>query len=130
MTTRYFNWKLATVLTVAFAVLIVAAYTLHRWQRTTRAMQALPLGEAAYARQDWDEAAKQLGNYLTINRDNVETFFKYAEAQRKRRPRTRDNMAQAIAAYRDVLRLDSHHREATRCLVEIYLWGLRRQRPS
>ncbi len=125
MATRYFNWKLATVLTVAFAVIIVAAYTLHRWQRVNRAVQSLPLGEAAYARQDWDEAAMQLGNYLMINRDDVEILVKYADAQLKRRPRTRtsNNVSMAEAAYRDVLRLDGHHREATRRLVEIYLGG-------
>lgn len=122
MATRYFNWKLATVLTVAAAVFIVAAYALHRWQRINRAVQSLPLGEAAYAEQEWDEAANQLGNYLIVNRDDVEILVKYADAQLKRRPRTSNNVNLAVAAYRDVLRLDGRHREATRRLIEVYLW--------
>jgi len=122
MATRYFNWKLATVLMVAGVVFVVAAYALHRWQRTIRAVQALPEGEKAYAAQDWDAAAERLGSYLIVNRDNVEVLVKYADAQLKRRPRTPNNIEQAIAAYRDVLRLDSRHREATKRLVEVYLW--------
>ena len=122
MATRYFNRKLATVLTVALAIFIVAAYVLHRWQRTIRAVQALPEGETAYAGQDWDEAAERLGSYLAVNRDNVEILVKYADAQLKRRPRTSNNVEQAVAAYRDVLRLDGRHREATQRLVEVYLW--------
>ena len=122
MATRYFNWKLATVLMVAAAIFIVAVYTLHRWQRVNRAVQSRPSGEAAYARQDWDEAAMQLGNFLTVHRDDVEVLVKYADAQLKRRPRTSDNVSLAVAAYRDVLRLDGRQREATRRLVEVYLW--------
>jgi tetratricopeptide (TPR) repeat protein len=121
MATRYFNWKLATVLLVAFSTFAVAAYALHRWQRTVRSVQALPEGEKAYAGQDWDTAAERLGSYLVVNRDDVEVLIKYADAQLKRRPRTPSNVAQAIAAYRDVLRLDSRHHEATKRLVEVYL---------
>jgi len=122
MGTRYFNWKLAIVLMVALAIFVGAAVTLHRWQRVNRAVQSLPLGEEAYARQDWDQAADQLGNYLTINRDDVERLVKYADAQLKRRPQTPNNVNLAVAAYQDARRLDGRHREATRRLIEIYLW--------
>ncbi|MCL5280970.1 MAG: tetratricopeptide repeat protein [Planctomycetes bacterium] len=123
MAPRYFNWKLATVLMVAAVILVAAAYALHRWQRTNRAVQALPPGEAAYAKQDYDGAARLLGSYLAVHRDNVEVLVKYADAQLQRRPRTSNNVQQAIAAYRDVLRLEGRHREATRRLVEVYLGG-------
>ncbi len=68
MAARYFNWKLATVLLVAVGILTGAAYVLHRWQVSNRAVQALPLGMNAYAGQDYDEAAIQLGNYLARER--------------------------------------------------------------
>jgi hypothetical protein len=85
MTTRYFNWKLATVFVVGISVFFGAAYALNRWQVNTRAVQALPLGEEAYARQDYDEAAIQLGKYIAVNMDDVEVLLKYGDAQLKRR---------------------------------------------
>jgi hypothetical protein len=88
---------------VAFAVFIVTVYTLHRWQRTTRAVQALPEGEKAYASQDWGTAAERLGSHLTVNHDNVDILIKYADAQLKRRLRPWNNNEQTIAAYRGIL---------------------------
>jgi tetratricopeptide (TPR) repeat protein len=124
MATRYFNWKLATVLMVAAAICVIGAYALHRWQRVNRAVQSLPLGEAAYAAQDWDEAAKQFGSYLSVNRD-VDVLVKYADAQLKRRPQIPSNVHQAVAAYRDALLLDGRHQEAARRLIEVYLRRMR-----
>jgi len=121
MAARYFNWKLATVLIVAIGVFTAAAYALHQWQVRTRAVQALPLGDAAYAEHDYDEAANQYGKYLAVNGDNVEILLKYADAQLKRRPRTLSNSQQAIAAYRSALRLEGRNFEATRRLMEVYL---------
>jgi tetratricopeptide (TPR) repeat protein len=122
MATRYFNWKLATVLVVAIGIFTVAAYALHRWQVNARALQALPLGKEAYARQDYDEAAIQIGKYIAVNMEDVEVLLMYADAQLKRRPLTSNNVQQAIAVYRSALRLDSRNREAARRLVEVYLW--------
>ncbi len=122
MATRYFNWKLATVLGAALGIFFVAAYALHRWQVGTRALQALPLGQAAYASQDYDEAAKQIGKYIAVNMDDVEALLMYGDAQLKRRPLTSSNIQQAIAVYRSVLRLDSRHHEAAERLIEVYLW--------
>ncbi len=122
MATRYFNWKLATVLVVAIGIFAIAAYVLHRWQIGTRALQALPLGEAAYAQQDYDEAARQLGKYIAVNMEDVPVLLKYSDAQLKRRPLTGSNVQQAIAVYRSVLRLDSRNREAAQHLMEVYLW--------
>ena len=122
MGTKYFNWKLATVLVVAVGVFSVAAYALHRWQVSARAVQALPLGDAAYARQDYDEAANQYGRYLAVNMDNVEVLLKYADAQLKRRPLTANNVQQAVAVYRSALRVEGRNPEANRRLIEVYLW--------
>jgi tetratricopeptide (TPR) repeat protein len=123
--TRYFNWKLATVLVVAGAVFGTAVYALHRWQKGTRADQALPLGEKAYAAQNWEEAATQLGRYIAVNADDVPVLLKYADAQLNRRPRTSSNLQQAVGAYRSVLRLEEGNTEATRRLAEVYLEGNR-----
>jgi tetratricopeptide (TPR) repeat protein len=121
MATRYFNWRLALILVIGAVVLVGTAYALHRWQKNTRADQALPLGERAYAQQDWEEAATQLGRYLAVNTDNVEVLLKYAEAQMNRRPVTAPHLQQAVAAYRSVLRLERTHTEAARRLAEVYL---------
>ncbi len=121
MATRYFNWRLALILVIGAVVLVGTAYALHRWQKTTRADQALPLGESAYAQQDWEEAATQFGRYLAVNTDNVDVLLKYAEAQMNRRPVTSPHLQQAVAAYRSVLRLERAHTEAARRLTEVYL---------
>lgn len=120
MATRYFNWKLATVLVVAVTVFAAAALALHSWQRSTRAEQALPLGEQAYNQGNWEEAAKQLGRYLAIHGDDVQVLLQYADAQLKIRPVVSDAIQHAIAAYSSVLRLDSGNTQAARHLVEIY----------
>jgi len=121
MATRYFNWKLAIVLAVAVTVFAAAVFALHRWQRSTRADQALPLGEKAYAQQNWEEAAAQLGRYLAVNGGDVAVLLKYADAQINKRPVSSSNFLQAIAAYRSVLRLDPGNAQAARRLVQVYL---------
>ncbi len=121
MAQRYFNWTLAIVLVVGLVVLASAALSLHRWQRSTLAEEALPLGEKAFADEDWDEAAKQIGRYLTINSDDTERLLMYGEAQLRMRPSASSNVQHAIAAYSAVLRLDGSNAEAARRLIEIYL---------
>jgi tetratricopeptide (TPR) repeat protein len=121
MAKRYFNWKLAIVLVIGFAVLGVTAYSLRQWQKTTRAERALVIGEEAYAEGRWDEAAKNLGRYLAVERESVPILLKYAEAQLKVRPAKPSNLQRAIAAYRNVLRLDKSNSEAAMRLTEIYL---------
>lgn len=129
MAQRYFNWTLAIVLVVGVVVLAAAILSLHQWQRSVLAEEALPLGEEAFASGDWEEAAKQIGRYLTINSDDVERLLMYGQAQLKVRPSTRANIERAIAAYSSALRLAGGHAEAARQLVEIYL-GLSPAEPS
>jgi len=121
MAVRYFNWKLALILVIGAVVLVGTAYALHRWQKTTRADQAFPLGESAYAQQDWEEAATQFGRYLVVNSDDVGVLLKYAEAQMNRRPVASANLQQAVAAYRSVLRLERDNTDAAQRLTEMYL---------
>lgn len=121
MTRGYFNWKLAIVLLLGAVVLAVTALGLRRWQRNTRADQALPVGQAAYADQRWAEAASELGRYLAVNHDDVPILLKYADAQLHIRPLTSGNVEHAVAAYRSVLRLDKSNLEAANRLIELYL---------
>lgn len=121
MAQRYFNWTLAIVLLVGLVVLAAAALSLHRWQRSTLAEEALPLGEGAFAEGNWEEAATQIGRYLTINGNDVDRLLMYGEAQLKMRPSSSSGVQHAIAAYSSVLRMDSHHKEAAKRLIEIYL---------
>ena len=121
MATRYFNWKLAFILVIGTSVLIGTMFSLRHWQKSTRADQALPIGERAYEQEDWEEAAVQLGRYLAVNGDNVAVLLKYAHAQLNRRPVTSGNVMQAVAAYRSVLRLEPDNTEAVRRLTEVYV---------
>jgi tetratricopeptide (TPR) repeat protein len=121
MARRYFNWTLAIVLVVALTVFSGAVFALHRWQRSTRAERALPQGEQAYAQEQWDVAAEQLGSYLSVRNDDMAALQKYADAQLKRRPLTGGHVQHAIAAYQSILRLDGSNAEAAKRLTELYL---------
>jgi len=121
MAKRYFNWKLAIVLLMGIVVLGVTAVGLRKWQRSRRAENALPAGLEAYKQQRWEEAASNLGRYLGVNRGDVNVLLKYAEAQVNIRPPKPNNVQQAIAAYREILRIDKSNAEASKRLSEIYL---------
>ena len=120
MAKRYFNWKLAIVLIISIAVLGVTAFGLRQWQRTNRADQGLILGNKAYDEQKWSEAAENLGRYLAIEQNDVPVLMKYAEALLKIRPLRRNNIAQALNAYRIVLRADKNNSKAAMQLTELY----------
>jgi len=121
MPRRYFNWKLAIVLVIGIGVLGVTAFGLRQWQRSNRAEQGLVLGNKAYDEQRWEQAASYLGRYLAVEQNDVPALLKYAEAQLKIRPSKLNNIQQAIAAYRAVLRADLNNSEAAMRLTEVYL---------
>ncbi|GAI62791.1 unnamed protein product, partial [marine sediment metagenome] len=98
---------------------------LRQWQRANRAEQGLVLGNKAYDEQKWEQAAANLGRYLTVEQNDVPALLKYAEAQLKIRPSKRNNIQQAISAYRAALRADPNNSEAAMRLTEVYLiWGM------
>ncbi len=121
MPRRYFNWKLAIVLVIGIVVLGATAFVLRQWQRSNKAEQGLILGNKAYDEQKWEEAARNLGRYLSVEQDDIPALIKYADAQLKRRPSKPSNIQQAIAAYRTVLRADKNNSEAALRLTEVYL---------
>jgi cellulose synthase operon protein C len=121
MPKRYFNWKLAIVLLIALTVLGVTAFGIRRWQKKGRAEDGLALGNKAYNENRWEDAARELGRYLAVKGDDVPILLKYADAQLKFRPLKRNNIQQAIGAYRTVLRVDKNNSEATKQLTGLYL---------
>ncbi len=121
MPRRYFNWKLAAVLVIGILVLSMTAYGLRQWHRERRALSGLQAGNTAYDERKWEEAAKHLGRYLAIEQSDVPILLKYADAQLNIRPLKMNNIQQAIAAYRAVLRIDKTELEAAQKLAEIYL---------
>lgn len=121
MANRYFNWKLAIVLMISVIVLGATAYALRQLQRGQRAEHGLEDGIKAYDQKMWEEAAKNLGRYLSVQPDNVSILLKYADAQLKIRPAKSGNVQQAIAAYRNILRIDKSNTQAALRLAEIYL---------
>ena len=82
MARRYFNWKLAIVLVIGFVVLAATAFGLRQWRRSGRAGRGLEVGIKAYNERRWEDAAKNLGLYLAIERDDVPVLLKYADAGR------------------------------------------------
>jgi lipopolysaccharide biosynthesis regulator YciM len=121
MPRRYFNWKLAIVLLMSLVILCITAFGLRQWQKANSAEQGLVLGNKAYDEQNWEEAATNLGRYLALKQDDVQVLLKYADAQMHIRPRKRDNIQQAIQAYRIILRVEDNHPETSQKLTEIYL---------
>ena len=121
MSQRYFNWKLAVVLVISFAVLGVTAFGVRWLRRSNRAEEGLKLGNKAYEEQRWEEAADQLGRYIVIKQDDAPVLLKYADAQLKIRPFKMSNVGQATQAYRTVLRIEDSNSVAAARLTGLYL---------
>jgi tetratricopeptide (TPR) repeat protein len=121
MPRKSFNWKLAIVLVIGLVVLGITAFGLHKWRRSHRAYGALDKGNQAYDRCLWDDAAVNLGRYLAVVQDDVPVLLRYADAQLNIRPLKYNNVQQAIAAYRIILRIDKGNSQAGARLVELYL---------
>ena len=121
------NWKLIIVLLIAFIALAATAFGLRQWNRTRRSTEGYAEGQKAFEEERWEEAASDLGKYLSLVQDDADILMKYAEAQLKRTPPKRSNLNQAINAYRRVLRLDDSYEiedlrtEAATNLVDLYL---------
>ncbi len=115
------NWKLIIVLVIGLVVLGITAYGLRKWNRLNRAETGLQIGSKAYENAQWTEAAQHLGRYLGVEPDDIDALMKYAQAQLNIIPLKRDNIFQAINAYRRVLRIDRTNSEAATKLIEIYI---------
>ena len=116
-----FNWKLAIVLVISLIVLITTVFGLRQWQRNRLAYNSRQVGLKAYENHIWQNAAANLGRYLAVNPDDVEILLKYAEVQLKIRPLKRNNIQQAAATYRSILRINRNDRAAAEQLISLYL---------
>ncbi|MDD5458161.1 MAG: tetratricopeptide repeat protein [Phycisphaerae bacterium] len=116
-----FNWKLALVFVVAVLILAFTAVKLRSWQRNRMALRAYQVGLVAYEQGQWMEAARNLGQYVAVNLQDVEALLKYADSQLNIRPLKQDSVKQAIASYRSILRIDRRNEEAAMKLIDLYL---------
>ena len=121
MAKRYFNWKLAIVLIIGLVIVAATAYGLRQWRRTNRADNALETGNKAYEQKKWQEAAENLGRYISINSNDISALLKYGNSQLNIRPLKSNNIQQATGAYRNILRIETGNLEAAKKLTELYL---------
>lgn len=121
MARKYFNWKLAIVLVIGLVIVAVTAYGLRQWLKSSRAENALKIGNKAYEKQEWSEAAQNLGRYISANPNDIPALLKYAEAQLNIRPIKSNNIQQAVGAYRNILRIEKSNLKAAVQLTELYL---------
>lgn len=120
MTRVRINWQLVIVLILAIIAVAVTGISLRKYHRQQRAEVGLQDGLAAYEAGDWKSAASNLGRYVAIYRDDVEVLIKYAQSQLQIQPFKRENLEQAINAYRVVLRLEDNE-QAAREIIKLYL---------
>ena len=121
MSKRRLNWITAVVLLIVLVVLAATALTLRRWQQNRIANKARQTGLIAYEQYRWKQAAQQLGRYIAANGEDTEMLLKYAHAQLNIRPLQRNNLKQALAAYRSILRTKKDHHLAAKKLLRLYL---------
>jgi tetratricopeptide (TPR) repeat protein len=117
----YVNWKLVLVLLIGLAAIGATVVGIRKFNRTQRAERGLKEGLAAYEEGRWLQAASGLGQYLSIHPSDIDVLLKYGHAQSRIQPFRRGNYAQAVNAYREILRIDQTHQEAAESLIDLYL---------
>lgn len=121
MSIRRFNWKLLAVILIGLVVLTATAIGLRTWQKNRMATGRLSGGLKAYAAGQWQQAAVDLGKYISIaGGADVPVLLKYADAQLNIRPMKRENVQQAVATYRGILRAEPDNLEAAARLIRLY----------
>jgi len=115
------NWPLVTVIVVAFVMVVLVASALRKWQLNRMGLKARQAGLTAWQQQNWEDAAKNLSAYLSVNPSDVDILRKYAFAQLNIRPLGQNNLQQAVAAYRSILRIDKTSETTAQNLINLYL---------
>jgi predicted Zn-dependent protease len=121
MKKAYINWKLVLVLVLGCCAVGITVVGLRKFNRTQRAEQGLKKGLAAYEDKRWKDAASGLGQYLAVHQSDTEILLKYGHAQARIQPFRRQEYAQAVNAYRAVLRDDEGNLETAQALIDLYL---------
>lgn len=114
------------VIRVFIVLLVIGAvstggYVYHRYHKRAMIKQSLAAGMAACDARRWSEAAAQLEYYLKANSRDLDILLKCADAQLRRRPKTRDTLEQAAFHLETILRIRSGHAAASQMLVRLYL---------
>ncbi|NLF29430.1 MAG: hypothetical protein GX591_00930, partial [Planctomycetes bacterium] len=99
------NVRLLLILVAVVVALGVAAVAARHVGRRILTERALSLGREALAREDWQEACKQLLDYLGRHPDDTEILLQYADACVMVRPLEWRNLQKAVGAYRLVIQL-------------------------
>lgn len=92
----------------------------HYIRKAAVARDALRDGLAAYEKQDWRQAAVHLRRYLKKKPNDVEILKKYAFAELSVSPLERGNVANALGAYRRLMRERPSDDEAYEQLGRLY----------
>lgn len=109
---------------ISIAILTIfglSIYRLHSWQCARVKVKTLENGLKLYQDCNWEGAASNLGRYLAFCPNDLNILLKYADAQLHIRPAKQDNLQQAVAAYRKVIRADKTNKTAAFRLSNLYL---------
>ncbi|MFZ2147478.1 MAG: tetratricopeptide repeat protein [Sedimentisphaerales bacterium] len=114
------NVKVLIVLIIVTAAIGTSLFAARHIRRNILSEMALREGEAAYEKEDWPAAYKNLREYLGRNPDDVEVLKKYAKARLSIRPLEASHITGTIAAYRRILQLDPLDEVAYEKLAMLY----------
>ncbi|MCH7871423.1 MAG: tetratricopeptide repeat protein, partial [Planctomycetes bacterium] len=101
-------------------VLGVGAVAARKIRSSIIAKNALAKGKAAFEKGDWEEASKELREFLSRKPDNPEILAQYAHALLRRRPFDGGSIAGAIDSYRRILRLEPGDEASYKQLARLY----------
>ena len=115
------KWTILAIFILLMLLSTVALFEFHQWQQERIKNQKLQTGLQSYKDCKWKSAASNLGKYLSFCPRDTEILLKYADAQLHIRPLGQDNIQQAIAAYRTIIRADKQNKKAVLELANVYL---------
>ncbi len=108
-------------LTVVLGLLSLGLFLGHKYRKQASTRKALEAGLATYNARQYTAAAANLGKYLTVNRQNVDVLYKYAESQLYQRPQAKGSLKQAASALEAVCRIETNNAKASELLAQVYL---------
>lgn len=76
--------------------------------------------EAAYARQDWEEAIRNYSQYLPQEPDNIDLLLRYVDANQQMMKHRRGALAKVATAYAQILTYDRDNLEVRTKLINLY----------
>lgn len=98
--------RTVVVLTVSISFLLIIGMIIgHQARKRVMTRRALTRGLAAYDRQQWPLAARELKSYLSARPTDADILEKYARAQLAIRPLEAVNLKAALNAYQALLEL-------------------------